>query len=112
MSEVHYLAGKGNQGAQPPAGGDGMDTRVTRLEARLDTILPNLATKGDVAEAKADIIKWLAGIAFAIVAIIISVLAFMLNRAVPVQSVSQPAPVIVYPQPAPIPQQPTAPKKP
>ena len=75
-----------------------MDTRLTKLETRMDTILPTLATKGDVSEAKSDIIKWLAGVAFAITAIIVSVLAFMLNRAVPQQSAVQPAPIVIYPQ--------------
>ena len=82
-----------------------MDERVIKLEAKLDTMLPTLATKGDVSEAKADIIKWLAGIAFAIVAIIISVLAFMLNRVAPPQSTQQTAPIIIYPQQAPAAQQ-------
>lgn len=85
-------------GARPPAGDGGdVDTRLTRLETRLDTLLPLLATKGDVSEAKADIIKWTAGLITAAVAIIISVLAFMLNRAVPPQAQTQPAPIIVYP---------------
>jgi len=107
MSEVHYLAGKGNQGSQPPAGagGDGMDTRVAKLETKLDTILPTLATKGDVSEAKASIVMWLAGVIAASTAIIIAVLAFMLNRAIPAQP-TQAAPVVVYPpqQMAPSPQ--------
>jgi hypothetical protein len=82
-----------------------MDTRVTKLETKLDTILPMLATKADVSDAKADIIKWLAGVAFAIVAILVSVLAFMLNRAVPPPAaMQQPAPVVVYPQPQQAPQ--------
>lgn len=82
---------------QPPDGGN-METRVTKLETRLDTILPTLATKGDVSEAKSSIVMWIAGIGFAITAIIISVLAFMLNRAVPVQASTQAAPIIIYPQ--------------
>jgi len=84
-----------------------MDIRLTKLETRIDTILPTLATKGDVSEAKADIIKWLAGAAFAITAIIVSVLAFMLNRAVPPQSTTQSAPIVVYPQQMPYVQQPS-----
>ena len=34
-----------------------MDTRKTALETRLDTILPTLATKGDIGEVRADIQK-------------------------------------------------------
>lgn len=86
-----------------------MEARLTKLETRLDTILPTLATKGDVSEAKADIIKWLAGAAFAITAIIVSVLAFMLNRAVPPQSTAQSAPIVIYPQQMPYAQQPSQP---
>ena len=89
------------------SGSDGMDVenRLTKLEVRLDTILPMLATKSDVSEAKADIIKWLAGVAFAIVTIIVAVLAFMLNRAIPPQSPQQPTPIVIYPQAAPVPPQ-------
>jgi hypothetical protein len=48
---------------------------------------------------------WIAGIGFAITAIIISVLAFMLNRVAPVQSAAQSTPIIVYPQQVSAPQQ-------
>jgi hypothetical protein len=90
----------GGTGGPPPTGeGDAIE-RLAKLETRIDAVFPMLATKGDVSEAKSDIIKWLAGIAFAIVAIIISVLAFMLNRAVPLQPPTQPAPIIIYPQQA------------
>ena len=82
-----------------------VENRLTKLEVRLDTILPMLATKSDVSEAKADIIKWLAGVAFAIVTIIVAVLAFMLNRAIPPQSPQQPTPIVIYPQAAPVPPQ-------
>ncbi len=86
---------------QPPTGIDDMEERLIKLETRIETILPTLATKGAVSEAKADIIKWLAGAALAIVAIIISVMAFMLNRAVPVQASTQQPPIIIYPQSTP-----------
>ena len=97
---------------QPPSGNDEMEARLIKLETRIETILPTLATKGDVSEAKADIIKWLAGIAFASVAVIISVLAFMLNRAVPIQSPAQQVPIIIYPQSNQlVPQSPPVPKR-
>jgi hypothetical protein len=68
-------------------------------ETRMDTVLPTLATKADVAEAKATIVMWLAGVIAAATAIIITVLAFMLNRAVPPQATTQAAPpIIIYPQ--------------
>ena len=79
-----------------PPGGDDGNLRLAKLETKVETIIPTLATKGDVAEAKAGIIMWLAGVVIAATAIIISVLAFMLNRAVPPQSSS--APIVIYPQ--------------
>jgi hypothetical protein len=82
-----------------------MEARLTKLETRLDTILPTLATKGDVSEAKSHITMWLSGVILAATAIIITVLAFMLNRAVPIQPSAQSAPIIIYPQQAPAPQQ-------
>ena len=90
---------QGDRGKTPsgPTDGDELETRLTRLETRIDTLLPTFATKGDVSDAKSDIIKWLAGIAFAIVTIIIAVMAFMFNRAIPPQ---QMAPIVIYSQPA------------
>jgi hypothetical protein len=107
--KISYIAGRG-QGAS----GGGVDSdRLTALETKIETILPVLATKGDVSEAKADIIKWLAGAALAVVAIIVSVMAFMLNRAIPVQSTQQQAPIIIYPQQSnpPVSQSPPATKR-
>lgn len=73
----------------PPYDGD-MEHRITALETRLDTILPTLATKADVAELKtdihknsADIIKWVVGTGFAGFAAFIVVITFVLNNAVP-----------------------------
>ncbi len=108
--KISYLPGS-RGAAQPPAGGDGMDTRLTKLETKIETILPTLATKGDVFEAKSDIIKFVAMAALAITTILIAVLAFMLNRAVPAQPMQQ-APVVVVPVPAnqPAPQSPPATK--
>jgi hypothetical protein len=42
---------------QPPSSDNEMEVRLTKLETRIETILPTLATKGDVSEAKADIIS-------------------------------------------------------
>jgi hypothetical protein len=83
-----------------------MEHRLTALETKIETILPTLATKADVADAKSNIVQWVAGTGFAIVAIIVSVMAFMLNRALPPQSAAAPAtPPIVINVPA---QQPAA----
>lgn len=112
---VHHLD-RGYTPPPPSDGGDGMDTRVTKLETRIDTILPTLATKGDVSEAKADIIKWGSGIAFAMTAIIIAVLGFLINRISPPQAPQQQqSPIIIYPQQQPptqpAPQSPPATKR-
>lgn len=77
-----------------------MAERVARVEA----VLPLLATKGDVSEAKASIVMWMAGVIAASTAIIVAVLVFAINRANPPQSQQQQAPVVIYPQPVPAPQ--------
>jgi hypothetical protein len=86
------------QPVDPPAGGgnnSGMEHRLTALETKIETILPTLATKADVADAKSNIVQWVAGIGFAIVAIIVSVMAFMLNRALPPQSAAATPPIVI-----------------
>lgn len=95
---VHYFPGAG-RGAQLPPGGDGMDSadRLTKLETKIETILPTLATKADISDAKYDIVKWLSAIILAVAAIGISVLLFALNRVSPPQANAQQAPIIVYP---------------
>jgi len=57
-----------------------MEHRLTALETRIDTILPTLATKADVSDAKSSIVMWLSGTVFAAAAITIAVLLFALNR--------------------------------
>src|SRR5207237_5629564 len=89
---------------QPPSGGDGggMNTeRLVKLETKIETILPTLATKSDISDAKYDIVKWLSAIILAVAAIGISVLLFALNRIAPPQAATQQAPIIIYPQPTP-----------
>jgi hypothetical protein len=87
-----HIAGRGG----PPYDGE-MEHRLTALETKIETILPTLATKADVADAKSNIVQWVAGIGFAIVAIIVSVMAFMLNRALPPQSAGagSPQPIVI-----------------
>lgn len=82
-----------------------MEPRVAALEARLDTLVPTLATKGDLAELKtemhkgfADMIKWIVGSALAGIAVFITVMTFVLNNATPKVSASQQAqqpPIII-----------------
>lgn len=90
-----------DKGGGPPNDSD-MEARLTKLETRLDTILPTLATKADIsdtrvaiAESKSDIIKWLSGGVLATIAIIVSVMAFMLNRIVPPPSAPQQPPIVI-----------------
>lgn len=101
MTVIHgQFPGRGDA-TQPPSDGSGtgLNDRLTKLETRLETILPTLATKGDVAEAKASTVMWLAGVIAASTALIIAVLAFMLNRAVPVSAPTQPqTPIVIYAQ--------------
>lgn len=110
--EVSGLKRTLETGGQPPYDG-GMEARLTKLETRLETILPTLATRGDVSEAKADIIKWGATIAFAATAIILSVLLsvllFAINR-IALPTTQQATPVVIYAQPIPAPPPPAAPK--
>lgn len=95
----------------PPGGGDGMDTenRLTKLETKLDTLLPMLATKSDIEAtngkieaAKSSTVMWIAGIGFAIVATLTSVIFFVGRSNAPT---SQQAPIIIYPQQSPAAQQ-------
>ncbi|TMH41094.1 MAG: hypothetical protein E6H54_17660 [Betaproteobacteria bacterium] len=60
---------------------NGIENRLGILETRLDTILPTLATKADVSEAKASLVMWLGSIVGASTAIVIAVLLFAINRA-------------------------------
>ena len=79
-----------------------MGERVAKIEA----VLPMLATKADISDAKYDIVKWLSAIILAVAAIGISVLLFALNRVSPPQPPTQQAPIVIYPQNQPAPQSP------
>ena len=86
------------------------DNRLTKLETKLDTLLPMLATKSDIEAtngkieaAKSSTVMWIAGIGFAIVATLTSVVFFVgcANTPTPQQ-----APIIIYAQQPPAVQQP------
>ena len=69
--------------------------RLTRIETRLE----QTATKADLAEFGATIIKWIVGMAFGISAAAITIMTFVLNDATP-KAAPAPAPIIVQlPQP-------------
>jgi hypothetical protein len=71
--------------------------RLTRIETRLDQMAASMATKADLAEFSATMIKWIVGIAFGMSAAGITVMTFVLNNAAP-KAVSPPAgpvPIII-----------------
>lgn len=83
-----------------------MDARRTVVEqsiARIDATLPNLATKAELAELRADInkgfadqTKWIIGTGVAGIAIIISVMTFALNNAASKAAApTQQAPIVI-----------------
>jgi hypothetical protein len=63
--------------------------RLARIEARLDSIEQNMATKADLQQALNAHIKWTVGTAVGLGVAAITVMTFVLNNAIP-----KPAPVI------------------
>ena len=92
-TEFESLRNKVASSGEPPYDG-GMDTRLTALETRLDTVLPTLATKADLQKVEGDVIKWVAGIGIASVASIISVIGFLASR-IDIPKQSQQAPIVI-----------------
>lgn len=89
-------------------GGDdgGMEERLRTVEqsvARIDAILPTLATKAEMAELRSEMhegfgnmVKWIVGTAFAGVGVFIVVMTFVLNNAVPKTAPASPQqPIII-----------------
>ncbi|MCG2583670.1 hypothetical protein [Massilia sp. TS11] len=78
--------------------------RLARIETRLeviDTRLDGFATKQELADMKAELIKWIVGTALAITAGAITILTFVLNYATPPRNgpaAPQPPLVIVLPR--------------
>jgi len=72
-----------------------METRPTKLETRLDSILPSLATKSDVSAIKV----WIVATGFVITGLNITVVSIVINAkmAPPPSAPQSQAPVIVYP---------------
>ena len=86
-------------------GGGEMDERIAKLEGRFDAVIPTLATKADmgdlkaaIASAESGVVKWVGGSA---IAILLALLMFYMNRAVPISTPTPQAPpqVIVVPVP-------------
>jgi hypothetical protein len=90
LGETDAVLARFRRGGTPPRGpvdsprvsgdDDNMNSRLTALETRLDTVLPTLATKADIASIESKIVKWVAGIGIATVTVIISVLSFLFSR--------------------------------
>lgn len=70
--------------------------RLTRIESRLDSF----ATKADLQEMGASMVKWMVGTAVGLGVAAITVMTFVLNNAAP-KATSQSAPPIIINVPAP-----------
>jgi len=101
-----------------------MEARLTALETRIDTILPTLATKTDIAElrsamhkASTDTSRWITATVIGLFLGFAGLFFAMSNNAkAPAPQQAQPSPIIIYAQqpttPAPAPAAlPVAPKK-
>jgi hypothetical protein len=93
-------AGKLQGGSEPPYDGL-MEHRVTALETRLDTVLPTLATKGDLADVRTDIQRvgaelhrWMLGTVLTVIGTMLAAL-FGLNQVVNKQAPSTLPPIII-----------------
>lgn len=89
-------------GGGPPHDG-GMDARLAKLES----IIPTLATKVDVEKAAHDVTKWTVGTMVAGIGLFIVIMTFVLNNAIPKAASGPsytPAPIVIHvPAPAPAP---------
>ena len=61
--------------------------RLAKIETRLDHIEANMATKADLANLSATMIKWIVGMVTGAGLAAITVMTFVLNNAVPTRSV-------------------------
>jgi hypothetical protein len=80
-----------------------MEKRLTVLETKLETALPNLATKEDIHKLESAFVKWGVGFALGIVGLVIGYLS--LTRHVPQGSQ---APIVIQLPAAPAAAQPVA----
>lgn len=76
----------------PPHDGD-MEARIAKLEA----VVPTLATKADVEKASHDVTKWIVGTMVAGVGLFTVIMTFVLNNAVPkpASAQQQAAPIVI-----------------
>lgn len=104
VNELHLIRGEEPgaplfaRGTQPPDNID-VEHRLTALETRLDTVLPTLATKSDLAQMESRLLRWFVGTAIAIVTLLFSGTAWMLSHVGPIAA-SQPIVIQVPAAPA------------
>lgn len=100
------------QSEQEPPDNGGMEARVLKLEdfavetrdrlTRIETKLDATATKSDLADLKSemhkgfsDMLKWIVGTGFVGMAAMVTVMAFVLNNAVPKAAPQSQVPIII-----------------
>lgn len=71
--------------------------RMMKIETRLDHIEANMATKADLANLSATMIKWIVGMVTGAGLAAITVMTFVLNNAVPPKAApsTAPAPIVI-----------------
>jgi hypothetical protein len=69
--------------------------RLSKIETRLDHINMHMATKEDLANLSATMIRWMVGLIFGSSVAAISVMTFVLNNAVPKAPPAQPTPIVI-----------------
>ncbi len=116
-SVPHFMREVGDRFSSGDGGGgtiDGMEDRLRANElavAKIEALLPTLATKADLAEGFAGMVKWIVGSILAAAAAGITVMTFVLNNATPKPSAPpQPPVILIAPSAvAPVPLAPQAP---
>lgn len=116
----NYAKPEKTKGGDMGGGSDGLEPRVARLEdsvariekdvlelktdvhdlkidvAGIKSQLQHFATKSDLSDMKADMIKWIVGTALAMSAAGITVMTFVLNNAIPKNEKTAQAPIIIH----------------
>ena len=70
---------------------DNIENRLTRIETKID----HMATKTELADMKADLVKWIVGTAIGLGTAAITVMTFVLNHATPKEPAPQPTPTVI-----------------
>jgi hypothetical protein len=86
-----------SSGTEPPDGTE-VEHRLTALETRLDTILPTLATKGDLEAVRADISRWMIVTILAIIGTMLAAIfgvAQVFKGQQPISAAAQQPPIII-----------------